>query len=58
MAWKKTFKLIARQKAQSVLEYFILFSIVTLLTMVSLSSFATRGEDFFKKAAGKIIAEP
>ncbi len=46
------------KKAQSVLEYFILFSIITILALVSISSFALKGEDFFKKAAEKITAEP
>ncbi|MFH0762561.1 MAG: hypothetical protein V1925_01580 [Candidatus Omnitrophota bacterium] len=50
-----------KNKAQSTVEYFILFSVITLLTILSLSTFfpriqeALQGKDgYFQKAAGEI----
>lgn len=62
MAFRKILKIRGKKKGQASLEYFILFAVIALLTLISLSSFLPKvrnaGEDFFNKAAGKIIAEP
>lgn len=47
-----------RSQAQAVLEYFILFSIIILITLISLSTFFPQvkkaGEEFFQTAVGRI----
>lgn len=59
MSLKKFLKMTLKKKAQASLEYFIIFSVIAGLTLLSLSSFLpkvkTTGEEFFKKAAERII---
>ena len=58
MTFKKFLRTTNRKKAQATLEYFIIFTVIVLLTLLSLSTFrqsfisSTQGH-FFGHAVGK-----
>jgi hypothetical protein len=58
MTFKKCLRTKNKEKAQATLEYFILFTIVVLMTLLSLSTFrqkfiSSAQGHFFKEAVGK-----
>ncbi|MFA5144924.1 MAG: hypothetical protein WC723_02845 [Candidatus Omnitrophota bacterium] len=59
MGFRKFLKIVSTTKAQSSLEYFILFAVIGGLTLITLSSFLPQvkqsGEDLFTNAANRII---
>lgn len=58
MALKKILGMAERQAGQAALEYFILLSIIVLLTLISLSSFLPKvrsaGESLSQRIAGRM----